>query len=213
MLIFPGGPLSDEKNPHLDETEAARIDGSAAARLDETDAGDWARSTAGAARSPVVPAASPEREVLGDPLDSGTAAAPAAASSTDASHAATVGSHAATTAPRHGDANTGKGVAEVVNPTVEDEYWRANYATRPYAAGRAYQELAPAYRYGWESRAARPESRWNEVEPDLERGWVHARGTSTLGWNEVHMAVEEAWVRVDERLAGRPGQGPRRSRR
>lgn len=101
----------------------------------------------------------------------------------------------------------GKGIAEVINPTVEEQYWRANHARRPYAAGRAYEDLAPAYRYGWESRAARPASHWSEVEPDLERGWPEARGPSTLGWNEVHIAVEEAWVRVDERLAGRPGQG------
>src|SRR4051794_39369259 len=26
----------------------------------------------------------------------------------------------------------GKGAAEAVNPTVEDEYWRANYSSRPY---------------------------------------------------------------------------------
>ena len=32
----------------------------------------------------------------------------------------------------------GKGAAEAVNPTVEDEYWRDNYTTRPYAtAGTA----------------------------------------------------------------------------
>src|SRR3954452_24037282 len=27
----------------------------------------------------------------------------------------------------------GKGVAEAVNPTEEDQYWRSNYANRPYA--------------------------------------------------------------------------------
>src|SRR5688572_24339341 len=47
----------------------------------------------------------------------------------------------------------GKGVAEVVNPTAEDTYWRANYASRPYStAGTKYDTLQPAYRYGWESR-------------------------------------------------------------
>ena len=100
----------------------------------------------------------------------------------------------------------GKGIAEVINPTVEESYWRANHGRRPYAAGRAYEDLAPAYRYGWESRAARPASHWSEVEPDLERGWPQARGASNLGWIEVHVAVEEAWIRVDERLAGRHGQ-------
>src|SRR5262245_30093610 len=45
----------------------------------------------------------------------------------------------------------GKAAAEAVNPTVEDAYWRANYASRPYAkAGRTYESYRPAYRAGWE---------------------------------------------------------------
>src|SRR6186997_2081540 len=48
----------------------------------------------------------------------------------------------------------GKGVAEAVNPTAEDAYWRENFSTRPYVAqGTAYDEYRPAYQYGWESRA------------------------------------------------------------
>src|SRR5262245_36683364 len=29
-------------------------------------------------------------------------------------------------------AMAGKGVAEAIDPTIEDDYWRANYHTRPY---------------------------------------------------------------------------------
>src|SRR6187455_2640898 len=44
----------------------------------------------------------------------------------------------------------GKGAAEVVNPTVEDEYWRSTYATRPYVpAGTSYDLYRPAYEFGW----------------------------------------------------------------
>src|SRR5215212_2823731 len=47
----------------------------------------------------------------------------------------------------------GKGVAEAVNPTAEDAYWREQYRNRPYYdENTAYDEYAPAYRYGWESR-------------------------------------------------------------
>src|SRR5687768_10411843 len=43
----------------------------------------------------------------------------------------------------------GKGVAEAVNPTAEDAYWRDEYRNRPYYdAGTTYDEYAPAYRYG-----------------------------------------------------------------
>ena len=39
----------------------------------------------------------------------------------------------------------GKGVAESVNPTLEDEYWRKNYSTRPYvSAGETYEEYGRA---------------------------------------------------------------------
>src|SRR4249919_3619792 len=45
----------------------------------------------------------------------------------------------------------GKGVAEAVNPTVEDTYWRDNYKSRPYASGATYDQYRPAYQHGWES--------------------------------------------------------------
>src|SRR5579883_1863576 len=45
----------------------------------------------------------------------------------------------------------GKGVAERVNPTVEDSYWRENYGSRPYIeSGYDYTDYEPAYRTGYE---------------------------------------------------------------
>src|SRR4051812_5760553 len=43
----------------------------------------------------------------------------------------------------------GKGVAESIDPTVEDAYWRENYASRDYVEpGRSYSDYGPAYGYG-----------------------------------------------------------------
>ena len=43
----------------------------------------------------------------------------------------------------------GHGVAEAINPTEEDAYWRENYSKRPYAqGGRSYEHYQPAYKYG-----------------------------------------------------------------
>ena len=43
----------------------------------------------------------------------------------------------------------GKNAAENVNPTVEDEYWQNNYASRPYVEkGQNYEDYQPAYRTG-----------------------------------------------------------------
>ena len=35
----------------------------------------------------------------------------------------------------------GKGIAEQIDPTVEDAYWRDNYASRPYASGAQLRRL------------------------------------------------------------------------
>src|ERR671912_2839069 len=74
----------------------------------------------------------------------------------------------------------GHGVAEAINPTEEDAYWRENYRNRPYAAesGRDYEHYQPAYKYGWESRGRYADRTWDQAENDLERGWDNAKGAS-----------------------------------
>lgn len=92
----------------------------------------------------------------------------------------------------------GHGVAEQVNPTVEDAFWRESYTTRDYVEpNRPYDDYQPAYRYGWESRASAPERRWdNELERDLERGWEGSRGASDLTWQQAQPATRDAWDRL-----------------
>ena len=71
----------------------------------------------------------------------------------------------------------GKGVAESIDPTTEDAYWRENHTSRPYYdAGHTYDDYAPAYRYGWESRSRHADRNWDEVETDLARGWDIGQG-------------------------------------
>jgi hypothetical protein len=92
----------------------------------------------------------------------------------------------------------GHGVAEQINPTAEDTYWRETYKSRPYVEReRPYEDYQPAYRYGWESRARHPERSWDEaLERDLERGWEKERGRSGLSWQQAKPATQEAWQRV-----------------
>lgn len=98
----------------------------------------------------------------------------------------------------------GKGVAESVNPTEEDAYWREQHTTRPYyQSGRKYDDYSPAYRYGWES-ASRPEyqgRRFDDVETDLARGWDKVRGTTRNEWNDMKLATRDAFERVQNRTA------------
>jgi hypothetical protein len=93
----------------------------------------------------------------------------------------------------------GHAAGEAVNPTIETEYWRRNYTTRPYYRSDIdFSEFEPAYRYGWES-ASRPEyrnRRFEEIEGDLEKGWARAKGATGRAWHEVKAAVQDAWDRV-----------------
>src|SRR5829696_5117240 len=93
----------------------------------------------------------------------------------------------------------GKGISESVNPTEEDAFWRDHYSTRPYASGRSYDQLQPAYRHGWEARTRYEDRSWNDVEGDLERDWTQRHGSSGLGWNDARNATRDAWDRADAR--------------
>ena len=99
----------------------------------------------------------------------------------------------------------GKAVAESVNPTVEEEFWRENYASRPYyQPGSSYEEYAPAYRYGWESYGeyAPKNRRFEDVEPELSRKWNARKGDSSLGWDRAKLAARDAWDRVERAIPG-----------
>ena len=97
----------------------------------------------------------------------------------------------------------GHGAAEVVNPTIEDAYWRDNYSKASYVErNRPYTDYQNAYRYGWESRSAYPNKTWNDVENDLERGWDRAKGESKLAWHQAKSATKDAWHRVERALPG-----------
>jgi hypothetical protein len=99
----------------------------------------------------------------------------------------------------------GKAAGEAVNPTEHETYWRANYTTRPYAREfTSYDDIAPAYRYGWESAGA-PAYKgrtFEEAEGILRQDWDHARGSSSATWDKAKSAVKDAWDRV---VHGRKG--------
>ena len=93
----------------------------------------------------------------------------------------------------------GKGAAEMIDPTAEDAYWKENYKTRPYAKGADYAQLAPAYRYGVESRQQHAGKNFDEVETHLRTDWESKHGSSGMGWEKAKMAVRDSWDRVSGR--------------
>src|SRR5437868_11213545 len=59
----------------------------------------------------------------------------------------------------------GKGIAELIDPTVEEAYWRSNYMREPYyERGYNFEDYYPAYRTGWEGRVRYQHRHFDEVE-------------------------------------------------
>jgi hypothetical protein len=95
----------------------------------------------------------------------------------------------------------GKGVGEMVDPTVEDAYWRDAYTKEPYYSDALTYEDAysPAYRAGYEGRVKYHGRSFDDVESDLQSDYVRNNGRID-SWNEVKDATRAAWDRVDRRV-------------
>lgn len=96
-------------------------------------------------------------------------------------------------------AAAGKDVAERVDPTGEAEYWRTEYAARPYY-DRAYdyKDYGPAYRYGNELRNTSADAQWDaSLESRAREGWDKVKAESLLGWEKARDAVRDAFDRSD----------------
>ena len=92
----------------------------------------------------------------------------------------------------------GEGVAELIDPTVEEAYWRSNYMREPYyERGYNFEDYYPAYRTGWEGRARYQHRHFDEVERDLARDYQRNRGNSRLEWAKNRHAARAAWERFD----------------
>jgi hypothetical protein len=92
----------------------------------------------------------------------------------------------------------GKAVAEYIDPTVEVEYWRSHYSSRPYFRPDVpYESYETAYRFGWS--VYEPDRSFAEREVELERRWneeVLLMDRSTLSWEQARAAIKDAYERV-----------------
>ena len=105
----------------------------------------------------------------------------------------------------------GKGVAEAIDPTAENEYWRSNYTSRPYVgSNKSFSDYGPAYGYGVDSYSRHPGRNFDDVESDLSREWSSARGTSNLDWANAKNASRDAWNRLSDAVErATPGDSDR----
>lgn len=95
----------------------------------------------------------------------------------------------------------GKGVAESVNPTEEDAYWRENHDRQSYAAGGSYADYQDAYRLGYEgySRYGVQGRSFDDYESDIQQDYTTRAGNSGLNWDQARNAAQAAWNRVANR--------------
>lgn len=92
----------------------------------------------------------------------------------------------------------GKAIAEHYDPTVEEAYWRDNYEHEPYfRQGMGFDDYAPAYRLGAESRARYLDRQFDDVEEDLANEYDNVRAESRLEWDDAKHAARAAWKRLD----------------
>lgn len=96
----------------------------------------------------------------------------------------------------------GKGVAEKMDPTVEDDYWKTNYSNQEYVEDDAsYTDYQLAYRIGYEGRSQYPGKNFEEAEADLRRNYERCKDDESVDWDKARNATRDAWNRVDTAVA------------
>jgi len=93
----------------------------------------------------------------------------------------------------------GKGIAEKIDPTVEDAYWQENHSRQVYAKGRKYDDFRPAYRVGYEgySKYGAAGSTFTDREAELRRQYETTR--PSLEWDDARHATRAAWDKFENK--------------
>ncbi len=96
----------------------------------------------------------------------------------------------------------GKGIAEAIDPTAEEAYWRNEHRNRPYFRDDYTfdEDYAPAYMYGYQTRANNPTTAYDKLNDDeLRSGWESTKAKSRLKYEDAKHAMRDAWQRWDDR--------------
>lgn len=103
----------------------------------------------------------------------------------------------------------GKAAGELMDPTSEEAFWRAEHPRQPYGGQTNFQDYALAYRTGYEgyvgsANQGKPERSFDEAEADLRARYE--AGGPTIPWEQARTASRAAWDRVHRRATA-PGGG------
>ncbi len=100
---------------------------------------------------------------------------------------------------------TGSSVGEMLDPTVEYEYWQETHTTRPYYhTDYDYEtDYHPAYAVGYASRVHYPKTaRFEDAELELEQRWHEVKGESRMTWLQAKDMVRDGWDKTHARMNG-----------
>lgn len=89
----------------------------------------------------------------------------------------------------------GKSLAETIDPTVEEDYWREQFQReRYYTEDKDFADYGPAYQMS--VARYRSDSPFEEHEPEMAAEWDSVKKSSTLHWLEARAAAKAAWERL-----------------
>ena len=92
----------------------------------------------------------------------------------------------------------GKAASEALNPTGEEQFWRAHYENElTRVPGMDYEDYAPAYRFGYDNRERLVSDSFEQVELNLAAEWNAAKGASRVDWYDARQAIRAAWNHVE----------------
>lgn len=109
-----------------------------------------------------------------------------------------VGTVAGATVGGFAGAMAGESLAEL--PEEDDQYWRKNFSSRPYASDdKVYEDYRPAYSAGYRGYCAYGSSgrSFDEVEEDIKRGYETGEHRK-YAWSEVRGAARDSYDRTSQ---------------
>ena len=91
----------------------------------------------------------------------------------------------------------GKSIGEMIDPTIEDNWLRDQFESRPYVEeGDTFEDFQPAYRYGASVESKYGDSGFDSVVDEVEREWAKSEGYPGMTWPRAQHAVKDGYDRT-----------------
>ncbi|MBV9658663.1 MAG: hypothetical protein JO295_11190 [Verrucomicrobia bacterium] len=94
----------------------------------------------------------------------------------------------------------GHGVAEAIDPTAHDAYWRENHARQSFAGTGGYDQYRSAYRTGYMGAGRYGSRSFDESENELRNDYESAKDSASVSWEHAKHATRAAFDRAGQEL-------------